>query len=308
MSVCLVTGGAGFIGSHLVDSLVEQGDSVVNFDRRLPRPGANPHKHVMGNIAFNRYFKYSIPRGGIDTIYHLAAEPWSMVKPGQHWIHNSERAMKSNILGTMRMLTEYEADLFVFTSTASLYGNGRKFKENDPLDISSSYGYTKAVGERMVRLSDQHHVIFRFGTVVGTRGRCFPNRLVWCAVNNVPVKIFNVGDTYRDLIDVRDVVSAMLSAKDLEDGIYNISCGMEISGKVLAHQVFNEAHDRGYDLQYNLTDFVAPGYVPHSTLDISKVLETGVWKPEIPLKQTISDLFDYYEQAGAIEPPRWDRI
>lgn len=160
----------------------------------------------------------------------------------------------------------------------------------------------------MITFSGRPFVIFRFGTVVGIRGRCFPNRLVWCTVNNVPVKIFNMGDTYRDLIDVRDVVSAMLSAKDLEDGIYNISCGMEISGKVLAHQVFNEAHDRGYDLQYDLTEFVAPGYVPYSTLDISKVLETGVWEPKITLKRTISDLFDYYEQAGVIEPPRWDRI
>ena len=304
--VKLVTGGSGFIGGHLVDSLVELGGSVHNIDRRRPRIGARKHRYIRSNIEY--YTKHLVQLNEIDTIYHLAAEPWSMVKPGQHWVYNSGRVMGSNITGTMRMLTEYEADLFVFTSTANLYGNGRKFKETDPLDISSAYGYTKAVGERIVRLSGQRHVIFRFGTVVGIRGRCFPNRLVWCAINNVPVKIFNMGDTYRDLIDVRDVVSAMLSAKNLEDGIYNISCGMEISGKVLAHQVFNEAHDRGYYLRYSLDEFVAPGYVPHSTLDISKVLETGVWKPKIKLKQTISDLFDYYEKEGSIEPPRWDKI
>ncbi len=302
----LVTGGSGFIGGHLVDTLCERGDDVFNIDWKSPRM-TSPYPFTYYCIDISKLDEQPIfasPTAKVDEIYHLAAIPWT--KADADWIHNSEETMRSNIIGTLKVLTKQPTDLFIFASTANLYGNGRKFKETDPMDIPSSYGYSKAVCERMISLSGVRHVIFRFGTVVGIRGRCFPNRLVWCAINNVPVKIFNMGDTYRDLIDVRDVVSAMLSAKDLEDGIYNISCGMEISGKVLAHQVFNEAHDRGYDLQYDLTVFVAPGYVPHSTLDISKVLETGMWEPKIPLKQTISDLFDYYEQPDAIEPPRWD--
>ena len=98
-----------------------------------------------------------------------------------------------------------------------------------------------------------------------------------------------------------------MSATKLDNGIYNISCGMEISGLELAEMVNNEARERGFKLDYKTTGFVAPGYVPYSTLDISKVLGTGAWEPKIPLDQTIADLFDYYEKGG-IEPPRWDRI
>ncbi len=305
MKEVLVTGGSGFIGSHLVDTLVKREENVVNFDRVRPRPGALKHNFIRGSIAHHHFNKAPDVFG---EIYHLAAKPWSKVKNPKSWIYEQQDAMRTNIYGTLRLLNQFPSALFTFASTANLYGSGRKFKETDDFVISSPYGYTKAVAERMIAFSDRPYIIFRFGTVVGVRGRCFPNRLIWCAINNIPVEIFNMGDTYRDLIDVRDVVSAMLSAKNLEDGIYNISCGMEISGKVLAHQVFNEAHDRGYDLQYKFTDFVAPGYVLYSTLDISKILDTGVWKPKITLKQTISDLFDYYEGEGSIEPPRWDRI
>ncbi len=308
MKEVLVTGGSGFIGSHLIDTLCERGDKVYNIDWKSPRM-TGPLQFTYYAIDISKLDEQPIfvsPTAKFNEIYHLAAQPWT--KSDEDWIYESEETMNSNIIGTLKVLTKQPSDLLVFASTANLYGSGRKFKETDPMDISSSYGYSKAICERMISLSGARHVIFRFGTVVGIRGRCFPNRLVWCAINNIPVEIFNMGDTYRDLIDVRDVVSAMLSAKNLEDGIYNISCGMEISGKVLAHQVFNEAHDRGYDLQYNFTDFVAPGYVLYSTLDISKILKTGEWKPKITLKQTISDLFDYYEGESSIEPPRWDVI
>jgi len=305
MSEVLVTGGSGFIGSHLVDTLCKRGDSVFNFDIVRPRPGALRHSFIRGSISYH-YFHGAPSIFG--NIFHLAANPWSKVKNPKSWIHEQQDLMRTNIYGTLRMLNQYPSLSFIFASTANLYGNGRKFKETDDFCISSPYGYSKAVCERMIAFSGRPYVIFRFGTVVGIRGRCFPNRLVWCAINNIPVKIFNMGDTYRDLIDVRDVVSAMLSAKDLEDGIYNISCGMEITGKVLAHQVFNEAHDRGHNLRYSLTEFVAPGYVPHSTLDTSKILDTGVWNPRITLKQTIADLFDYYEEKDSIEPPSWDKI
>lgn len=286
-----------FIANHLIKTLKLSNHDITSFDIK-------ENADLNLDLSVSSLSKKLKPH--YDEIYHLAARSWAKVEDPDRWHFGSHPDFLTNSLGTQRLLTATDSNLFVFSSTANLYGNGRKFDEESPFDISSPYGYSKAIAERIISLSDRRHIIYRFGTVMGTRGRCFPNRLVWCAINNVPVKIFNNGDTYRDLIDVRDIVSALISAKNLEDGIYNISCGIEISGLELAEMVCDEARERGMNLEYKTTIFSAPGYVPHSTLDISKVLNTGAWEPRIPLKETITALFDYYEKGG-IEPPRWDR-
>lgn len=312
MPVCLVTGGSGFIGSHLITALCMRGDHITNVDVKPPGI-SHPSQVSYYYEDISQLSKHQLFRDGqdkFDEIYHLAAEPWSKSNP--NWLFTSKKIMDSNITGTLKTISTHPADILVFASTANHYGSGRKFKETDPMVIVSPYGYSKAIGEKIISLSGQRYVIYRFGTVVGTRGRCFPNFLVWSVVNGraETVEIFNNGYTYRDIIDVRDIVSALMSACKLANGIYNVSSGTEIRGPELAETVHEEAVRRGYDgLEHKPTPFIPDGYTPESTLDISKILDTGVWKPRYALKDTISTLFDYYESAkDAPKPPAWDEL
>ncbi len=306
----LVTGGSGFIGSHLVEALIKDPScDVLSIDIHHPTKllgGCLERSNLTWSIEDVREIKRSL--GLFTTVYHLAARPWCMVEKADEWFKESQLDFDVNTLGTYNVLKQTESDLFVLASTSSLYGSGHKFKENASLDISSPYAYSKAIAERILSESSKRYVILRFGSVIGARGRVFPNRLVWCAVNGISVKIFNNGNNYRDLVDVRDVISALLCSSKLNNEIYNVSCGMEINNRELAETVSGIAEERGHKLNYEFTDFKLPGLVSCSTLDNSKILATGVWKPTITLEQSIEDMFSYYEFPNSIEPPRWDKV
>lgn len=237
-----------------------------------------------------------------DVVYHLAAQPWSKDVDLRH----NSNSFYTNVVGTYNVLKECQNSFFVFASSASVYGSGKKFNENQPLNISSNYGYTKSAAERLVEVSNNPYIVFRPGTVIGIHGRCFPNRLVWCAIHKIPVEIFYNGNTWRDLIDVRDVVSAFLIADKLQYGIYNLSSNMEISGKDLVLLIDSIAEKRGYKLRYSFVPWFPKGYIPESTL-ITKLEGSGLWKPQYKLEETLETLFDHYKQGG-LEPPSWDSL
>ena len=303
----VVTGGSGFIGSHLVEALRNNGKDVINIDKVYPQYHSDVD-FVQADISKDNFvFTYPQP----DVLYHLAATPWSMVKGGS-WFSGSQSAFYNNTVGTYLALLKIKPKKIIFSSTANLYGEGRKLKETSPISISSQYGYSKYVAEKIIQASGIPHVIFRFGTVVGTRGRCFPNRLVYSAIHNLPIDIFANGETYRDLVDVNDIVDALLKAPNFEEcitqPIYNLSMGQEVSGLELACLVKEEGMKRGYNLNYKLTDFTAPGYVKESTLDIDKINSEQFWYPLSDINIIIKTLFDYYEGKNAIEPPTWDQV
>jgi UDP-glucose 4-epimerase len=306
-TVC-VTGGSGFIGSHLVEALRNNGMHVINIDKVSPDINHADVTYIYADLSKD-YFHYDFPQP--DVLYHLAATPWSMVKGGS-WFDGSQSAFYNNTVGTYLALLKIKPKKIVFSSTANLYGEGRKLKETSPISISSQYGYSKYIAEKIIQASTIPHVIFRFGTVVGTRGRCFPNRLVYSAIHGIPVDVFANGETYRDLVDVNDIVNALLKAPNFEDcitqPIYNLSMGQEVSGLELACLVKEEGMKRGYILNYKLTNFTAPGYVKESTLDIEKIHNEQFWYPLSDINIIIKTLFDYYEGKNAIEPPTWDQV
>jgi len=301
----LVTGGLGFIGSHLVEALVKRGDEVTIVDdcssgrlkEEFSKNVLNKTKIVNCEInAFHSTEEY-------DIIYHLAAKPWS--KEGGKI--TKENMFTTNTLGTHNLVSNCGNNtLFVFFSTANVYGNGIKFIVGDKINPSSMYGYTKAVAERIVELSGKKYVIFRPGTVVGTRGRCFPNRLVWSAVNNKPIDLFNNGDTCRDLIDVRDVVSVLLNVKELPFPINNLGSNRQVIGKELVKLVAEVATNHGYKLRHGTVKDYPQGYVTHSSL-ITRLKKDKLFIPKYSLSDTIETLFNYYK-SGGIEPPRWESL
>lgn len=300
--MAVVSGGVGFIGSHLTKHLAEMGHKVTVVDRRAPRERVDGVAYEVEDLA-NPYYAYADNRP--DILYHLAASPWSMVRGDAGWFASSGEAFRNNVVGMYNALREIQPRRVVFSSTANVYGEGRKLGEDSPIAVSSGYGWSKWLGEEMLRKSGIPYTIYRFGTVVGSRGRTFPNRLVWCAVHDEPVEVFCNGEAWRDLVDVRDIVSAL--TLDAPQDTFNVSLGEEVCGRALAELVAEEAGTRGFKLRWSLTDFVAPGYVRESTLDNTKLRARG-WAPRIDVYRMVEGLFDHYEHEQATEPPRWDKI
>ncbi len=282
----------------MIEELLKQGHEVVNFDTR--EPVLPEHKEFWDRVDISIL---DFPEDDFDIIYHLAAMPWAKVGEGR-WLVAMDEEWEVNTVGTLNILQAYDAPI-VFTSTANVYGDGRKFKEDSPMRISSPYGYSKAVAERVIELCGQPYRIFRLGTVVGPRGRCFPNRLAWCAVNDTPVKLFNGGDTMRDIVDVRDVVSGIMT--DLRDGIYNLGSRKEVPTSELIWHMEKLAVGEGFGLDYSYINWKPDGYVPYSTLDTSKLNE--FWQPRYKLEDTLESVFKYYvEEENPLEPPSWDAL
>ena len=207
---CLVTGGAGFIGSNLVDALLERGDEVVVVDNE----SADCHDHFYwNNRALNHKvdindFKSLRPLfNGVDYVFHLAAE--ARIQPS---LINPLQAVQTNVLGTANVLqASREAGVrrVMYSSTSSAYGlkNTPPLSENMPNDCLNPYSVSKTAGEELcklyTRLFKLETVTFRYFNVYGLRQRNAGQRLT----------VVGDGLQRRDFTDVRDVVRVnMLTA------------------------------------------------------------------------------------------------
>lgn len=296
------TGGSGFIGSHLVETLRNDGKKVIIIDKNPPP------EHLMHNDVIYQYADLSrddfvFEAGSPEVLYHLAADPTLIINDKLGWFHGSESAFYNNTVSTYNALNKIFPQKVVFSSSANIYGETRNAQEEAPVSITSQYGYSKLLSEFIIKYSTIPYVIFRFGTVVGPRGKTFPNRLVYCAINNIPVNIFHQGTACRDIIDVRDIVSGLLKANGFVNNIYNLSIGQEIFIGDLANLVSNMALERGYKPKFTLVDGSALGYIKESTLNTDKIYNMG-WTPKYDIYETIESLFDYYEHAiNVVVPP-----
>ena len=309
MSINVVTGGSGFIGSHLVEHLNKLGKRVLILDKVLPNYKL-PEDVLFEQVDLsNPNWKYC--GDSVDLLFHLAADPWSMVK-GSSWFNGSRKAFYNNTLATYNVIEQTKPKHIIFSSTANIYGEGLKKSEDSPISLTSQYGYSKYIAEEIIRNSEIPYTIFRFGTVVGSRGRTFPNRLVWSAINGIPIQLFYDGKAKRDIIDVKDVVETITRGREfqkLRDNTYNLSIGKDITNKQMANLVAERALARGYNLGFSLSPFVAPGYIKYSTLFTGKMQRLYKWKPTQTYNEIFNSLFDYYiNNPSALEPPSWETL
>jgi nucleoside-diphosphate-sugar epimerase len=238
----LVTGSAGFIGSHLSEALLERGDRVLGMDsfdpyypkaqkrRNLRRSLANPRYHFLElpveRVRLSRYLR----RGG--GIYHLAAQPGVRGSWGSKFDHY----VQNNVLATQALLEEAVRSglrpKVVYASSSSIYGDqppGPMREDANPNPISP-YGMTKLSAEHLGRLYARAYALSfkstRLFTVYGPRQRpdmAF-NRMFSQIAKGRPIEVYGDGRQLRDFTYVGDIVDGIMSAgsTDSEETVFNL--------------------------------------------------------------------------------------
>jgi UDP-glucuronate 4-epimerase len=237
----LVTGGAGFIGSHVVEKLINRGEEVVcldNFDsfydpavkrRNLSRVAAHPRFHLVeGDIRDQRLLEKTFSDYPITRIFHAAAK--AGVRPSIQDPLGYEAVNIEGTLGLLEMARKQPTKNFVFASSSSIYGNSRHlpFVEDRPFGIACSpYGTTKQTGELFCAT---YHLLYRlpviglrFFTVYGPRQR--PEMAIhkFCRLidDGKPIPVYGDGTSRRDFTYIDDAVEGVMAALAYAPGSIN---------------------------------------------------------------------------------------
>ena len=289
-----VTGGAGFIGSHLVDALVARGDEVTIIDD-LSTFGdryVNPQATLV-----ERDIRDGVDLTGIEVAFHLAAQT-----DVQTSVREPARDADVNVVGTVRVLDAALAagSRVVFTSTGgAIYGEcERPAQEGDEPQPLSPYAASKLAGEGYLgtwnRLHGTLNVTCRLGNVYGPRQlptleggviSIFLDRLR----DGRATQIFGDGEQVRDFVFVGDVVAALLAAASATPGIYNVGSGVATSVLEL-HRLCAET--AGVEQE---PEFVPerPGDLRRSVLDASLAERELGWRVETTLTDGLARTWDW---------------
>ena len=299
MNKALVTGGCGFIGSHITDTLIKEGVRVEVIDDLSAtenetfyyNPSATYHKcSILNKDRLEGIFESLEP----DVVFHLAAKARI-----QRAIENPQKTCDVNFNGTcniLQMSRKFEVDRVIFSSTSSVYGlnNSCPLKENMPKDCLNPYSVSKSAAEDLCRmyydLYDLKTIIFRYFNVYGERqplkGQYAPVIGVFYRqkANMEPMTIVGDGLQTRDFTYVQDVVSAnLLAAKTSNEKsygeIFNVGSGtnnsiLEIS-KIIGGNIEH--------IQQRV------GEAKETLADISKICEVLDFFPTIKLEDWLKE-------------------
>ncbi len=316
MEKCVITGGAGFIGSHLVDKLLELGCEVTVVDNLFTGSWENI-KHNMKNNRF-KFERISILSNELkevfyeaDTIFHLAAIPRV-----QYSIEHPYLTEKINVEGTLNVLEaarKADVNKIVFSSSSSVYGEQSHLplREDMPTYPMSHYAVQKLAGEQYMHLYHELYgfktVILRYFNVYGPRDNPMisPHRLIpytiYLLKNNRPPVIHGDGTQTRDFTYVADVVNATVLAAQIENkDLYGqpINIGTGISTSVI--DVIERIKDILKKKNISLI-FKEPLKEPkHTQADINRAKNVLGWSPQIDLLEGIKLTINWITTKGEI--------
>jgi UDP-glucose 4-epimerase len=299
----VVTGGAGFIGSHLVDALLERGDDVHVLDdlstgkRENVSDGAQIHEGDIRHDA-DRVFEAVQP----EICFHLAAQANVRVS-----VERPDHDADVNVTGTLRVLeaARRHGTKIVFSSTGgAIYGECEgPAPEDHPRAPLSPYGVSKLAGEEYIaaynRLYRSGHVSLRYGNVYGPRQdphgeagvvAIFMNRL---RQGETP-HIFGDGTQTRDYVYVGDVVAATLAAAEHDGSVLNVGTGVETSVLDLYGRVQRAT---GIEREPEFAE-PRPGELHRSVLDPSLARSELDWEPRRPLDEGLAETWGWVSTHG----------
>ncbi len=296
----IVTGGCGFIGSHIVDRLYTMGHQVIVIDNLSSPEHEDFYYHEdVENVKYHikdiskddcsEYFN------GVDYVFHLAAR--SRIQPT---IGSPNECFEVNVVGTQRVLEWSRLNgikRVIYSGTSSLYGkqNTIPFNPNMPADCLNPYSMSKWMGERICDLYNQVYnlpsIVLRYFNVYGPRE---PLKGEYAPVvglfkrqikNNQPMTIVEPGTQRRDFTYIDDVVNANI-------------CAMNKSVEEVKHKVYNIGTGKNYSI-IEIADMIGdervliparPAEVVETLADISETKKDLGWSPEFKLE----DMIDSY--------------
>lgn len=306
MATYLVTGGAGFIGSHLVEFLLSSGHRVRVLDN-LSTGSLKNLKSVEEKIEFYREDIRSLEKAGevfanADGVFHLAA-----ISSVERSIMEPEITRQVNVTGTLQVLLaskKHRVKRVVFISSASVYGNPEAFpisEEQEPHPLSP-YGTTKVAGEAHVmaffNLSFLETVSLRLFNIYGPRqDPASPysgviSKFLEAAVSERKPVLFGDGNQTRDFLFVEDACRAMLSAMEKEEArgqVFNIASGKETSIFTLGKIIFSLA-GKDFDPERKPERL---GDIRRSLASIEKAERILGWKPQVSLEEGLKRTLEW---------------
>ena len=296
MSKIIVTGGCGFIGSHLVDKLIESSYEVIVID---DQSASENEKFYFNDKA--SYYKFDIRDkdlidplfNDVEYVFHLAAE--SRIQPA---IMNPNRAYSVNVMGTLNILElskKYSIKRIMYSSTSAVYGMTKELptSENVEIDCLNPYSHSKFLGEELFRYYWKTHkvdsVIFRYFNVFGERS---PVKGIYAPVvgiflnqykNGKSLTVVEPGDQKRDFIYVGDIVDANIKSMwcdgELKSNVINIGSGKNITIKEIANLISEN----------QITLPIREGESDNTLADISNAVNTLGFRPHVFIEHWVKN-------------------
>jgi len=315
----LITGGAGFIGSHLVDFLLARGDRIVVlddfnsfYDPAIKRQNVLAHlKHatytlVEGDLRDPIKVSESFSHGPFDAVIHLAA--MAGVRPS---LEQPAYYMDVNVNGTQVLLDHIisnKVNRFVFGSSSSVYGNrsSEEFLESDRVDEPlSPYAASKAAGELLCYAAHHTHnlpiVCLRFFTVFGPRQR--PDLAIhkFCRLidQNKPIEVFGDGHSKRDYTYVDDIISGIIASLNYDlpgYDIINLGRSDPIELIEMIH-ILESALGKSAKLIHKEMQI---GDMPYTYASIAKAKQVLNYTPKTSFQNGIKQFVDWYKQTSLV--------
>jgi UDP-glucose 4-epimerase len=288
MKTTLVTGGAGFIGSHIVDRMLSAGHRVIVIDNE----SSDGHDEYYWNKNSDNYkvdirdFSSIAPLfHGVDYVYHLAAKA-----SVQASVDDPLPTISTQVMGTANVLEAARlagCEKLVYSSTSACYGNNNPIPNNETMreDPLNAYAIGKLCGEQLVRayyyLYGLKTTAFRYTNVYGERARHVGtyapvvSKFLKCRASDNALTVFGDGEQRRDFVHVSDVVNAnaLISFSELDNWgeTYNIGYGENWSVNELAAKVSGDV--------IHLS--ARPGEMRETLADIRKATNELFWKPKV---------------------------
>ncbi len=312
----LVTGGAGFIGSHLCEHLLTNGHRVVcldNFDvfydpaikqRNVAAALLNPmYTLVRGDIRDEVVLNSIFEKTAVDCVVHLAAK--AGVRPS---IQQPVHYMDVNVTGTANLLEamhRHGVRRFLFGSSSSIYGNQEKTPFSETDDVSrpiSPYAASKHSGELLAytyhHLYNMDVACLRFFTVYGPRQRpdLAIHKFTQLALSGQPIPLYGDGGTRRDYTFVADIVQGISRLMDNQQWryeVFNIGCGSPVSLLEMV-QAVGQALGKPLDIQYLDKQ---PGDVEQTHADIGKAQAFFGYRPTVRLQEGVRQFVEWYRNG-----------
>jgi UDP-glucose 4-epimerase len=313
----LVTGGAGFIGSTLVDSLLRLGCTVVAYDNFDPFYSGK-EANVRHNIANP---KFSLVRGdildeeglgkamkGADVVFHLAGQ--AGVK---YCIEHPITAEQVNALGTLNVLQAVRkaktVKKMIYASSSSIFGNPQRpmLNEDHPLNPTSPYGVSKLAGEKYCLAFHETYgtpvACLRYFSVYGPRGR--PDQVVYSfakrVMSGLPPVIYGDGKQSRDFTFVSDIVGGTVLAAMADESTgeaFNLGYGKEFPIEAVARIIIDSFES---DLEPEFRE-AYKGDFPKTLCQNAKARSILRWSPQVAFEEGVAEFLEWFKATQSVVP------